>query len=152
MKTCFSETTGMEEQQRYSKANQPTVDSATIVYRWAVNDIASKIWTLTTVGPSTLYTNGYFNQQTTKNELKLVLKGNKCLPRVLLQVHHLPYLPDGACTFNRDKLLQNRKVFLKYTFASGKFTYHCTDTLIFRNRLRDGINEWQDENPSHYTK
>jgi hypothetical protein len=40
----------------------------------------------------------------------------------------------------------------KYTNAGNGWTYHCTDTIQFRNRLRDGINEWQDENPSHYTK
>jgi hypothetical protein len=136
---------------RVSKYNQPTVDSATIVYRWAVNDIASKIWTLTTAGPSTLYTNGYFNQTTTKTELKLVLKGNS------VYVSSAPgstntYLADGASTFNRSKLLQERKIFLNYSFVSKNKTYHCTDTLYFRNRLRDGVNEWQDEDPSHYTK
>ena len=24
------------------------------------------------------------------------------------------------------------------------------DVLSFRNRIRDGVNEWQDENPAHY--
>lgn len=27
---------------------------------------------------------------------------------------------------------------------------YVTDTLTFRNRIRDGVNEWQDENPDHY--
>ena len=60
--------------------------------------------------------------------------------------------PDGASGFNRAKLLQNRKIFLKYQYTdpASKFTYHCTDTLTFRNRIRDGVNEWQDEDPSHY--
>jgi hypothetical protein len=134
---------------KISKANQPTVDSATVVYRWAVNDIATKIWTLTTSGPSTLYTNGYYNIQTTKSELKLVLKGTNVFVSAATG-STFPYIQNGECTFNQAKLLQDRKIFLKYKYVSGKFTYSCTDTLIFRNRIRDGINEWQDENPGNY--
>jgi len=131
--------------------NRPGKADTTMIYRWAVNDIASKIWTLTTVGPSTLVTNGYFSQTTTKTELKLVLKGTKVYVSTAAG-SSFTYLPEGECTFNRSKLLQERKIFLKYSFVNGVNTYHCTDTLTFRNRLRDGINEWQDENPSHYQK
>jgi hypothetical protein len=133
--------------------NRPAKTDTTIVYRWAVNDGATKIWTLTTIGPNTLVSNGYYSQQTTKNELKLVLKGNKVYVSSSTG-SSFTYLPDGECTFNRPKLLQDRKIFLKYTYvnAGNTYTYHCTDTLTFRNRLRDGVNEWQDENPSHYTK
>ena len=142
---------------RVSMYNQPGVDSTTIVYRSAVNDIASKIWTLTTAGPSTLIGNGFFNQTTANKEMKLVLKGNKIF--ISTSTNVLPYKPaaavytqDGECTFNRAKLLQDRKIFLKYSFVLTGKTYHCTDTLVFRNRIRDGVNEWQDENPAHYTK
>jgi hypothetical protein len=136
---------------RVSMWKQPNVDSTTIVYRWAVNDIASKIWTLATAGPSTLYTNGYYNLTTTKTELKLVLKGSK------VYVSSAPgstntYVANGASTYNQAKLLQDRKIFLNYSFVAKNKTYYCTDTLYFRNRLRDGVNEWQDENPAHYTK
>ncbi|MCX6321115.1 MAG: DUF1735 domain-containing protein [Bacteroidia bacterium] len=134
--------------------NRPGKVDTTMIYRWAVNDIASKIWTLTTFGPNTLVTNGYFSQTTTKTELKLVLKGNKVYVSTAAGSTYT-YVPDAVGTFNRAKLIQDRKIFLKYTYTVpgvGGFTYHCTDTLIFRNRLRDGINEWQDENPSHYTK
>jgi hypothetical protein len=60
-------------------------------------------------------------------------------------------MPDGASTFNRAKLLQDRRIVLSYKYidASGN-TCYAQDTLTFRNRIRDGINEWQDENPSHY--
>ena len=131
--------------------NRPGKTDTTMIYRWAVNDIASKIWTLTTVGPSTLVTNGYFSQTTTKTELKLVLKGTRVYVSTAAG-SSFTYLPDGECTFNRPKLLQDRKIFLKYSFVNGVNTYHCTDTLTFRNRIRDGVNEWQDENPSHYQK
>jgi hypothetical protein len=136
---------------KVGKVATPAVDSATITYRWATNDIATKIWTLTTAGPSTLYTNGYFNLQTAKNELKLVLKGTTVYLSAAPGSTNV-YTQNGECTFNNAKLLQNRKVFLNYTFKSGKYTYRCTDTIYFRNRIRDGVNEWQDENPDHYTK
>ena len=136
---------------RVSMYNNPGVDSATIVYRWAVNDVASKIWTLTTAGPQTLYTNGYYNLTTTKNELKLVLKGTNVYVSSATGSTNT-YVANGASTFNRSKLLQERKIFLNYKFVAKNKTYYCTDTLYFRNRLRDGVNEWQDENPSHYTK
>ncbi len=136
---------------KVSMYKQPNVDSATIVYRYAVNDIASKIWTLTTTGPRTLVSNGFFNQTTTKTELKLVLKGTTIFVSTAAGSTNT-YLQAGECTFNNAKLLQYRKIFLKYSFISKNKTYNCTDTLVFRNRLRDGINEWQDENPSHYLK
>jgi hypothetical protein len=142
---------------KISKANQPNVDSATVVYNWAVNDIATKIWTLTTISPTTLYTKSYYNQQTTKNELKLVLKGDQVFvsaaaatPGFPLTAPTFTYVQDGACTYNMAKKLQDRKIFLKYKYLNGKFTYRCTDTLYFRNRIRDGVNEWQDENPLNY--
>ena len=129
--------------------NRPAKADTTIIYRWAVNDVASKIWTLTTAGPNTLVTNGYYNLTTTKTEIKLVLKGNTIYLGSATGSTNT-YLPEGECTFNRPKLLQDRKIFLKYSFVSGGNTYHCTDTLTFRNRIRDGVNEWQDENPPHY--
>jgi hypothetical protein len=136
---------------KISKANQPTVDSATVVYNWAVNDIATKIWTLKTIGPRTIVTNGFYNQQTAKDELKLVINGTS----VSLGSgtgSTFTYVQNGTCEFNAAKKLQDRKIFLKYKYLNGKFTYTCTDTIFFRNRIRDGVNEWQDENPDHYTK
>ena len=35
------------------------------------------------------------------------------------------------------------------TDGDGTFTV-VRDTLTFRNRIRDGVNEWQDENPKNY--
>ena len=47
--------------------------------------------------------------------------------------------------------LQNRKLFLHYRYPNGDGTFTVVrDTLTFRNRIRDGVNEWQDENPKNY--
>ena len=114
------------------------------------------IWALTTAGPSTLTCNGYANNTVTagKKILKLTLKGTKIY---LSSGPDAPYIitPEGECSFNNPILLQNRRIYFKYTYTqtvSPFFTFHCTDTLTFRNRIHDGINEWQDSNPSHYTK
>lgn len=62
-------------------------------------------------------------------------------------------ITDEGCSWNKAKLLQNRKVFLNYSYSNGDGTRTVvSDTLSFRNRERDGINEWQDENPDHYEK
>jgi hypothetical protein len=137
--------------------NRPTKADTTIIYKTKVPTQENLIWTLTTAGPSTLTCNGYFNKTVTagKKMMNLTLKGTKIyLSDGTGSGAALDILSDGECTFNKAKLLQNRKIFLKYRYfdsASG-YTYHCTDTLTFRNRLRDGVNEWQDENPSHYEK
>jgi hypothetical protein len=125
----------------------------TIVYKTTIPTAEAKIWPLTTQGPSTLLSKGYLSNVSTKNEMILTVKGDK------INITSAPgstytYLPDGESKFNGAKLLQNRKLILKYMYTDpvSTFTYHCTDTLTFRNRVRDGINEWQDENPSNYSK
>jgi hypothetical protein len=126
----------------------------TITYKTTVPTNENNIWTLTTVGPRTLTANGYYNAFTGgTQQMQLVLKGNSV---IVSSVPGADYtiMPDGESTFNRSRLLQDRRIYLKYMFTDGGtgYTYHCTDTLTYRNRIRDGINEWQDENPSHYTK
>lgn len=57
----------------------------------------------------------------------------------------------GTGSFDGSKLLQNRKLYLNYTVtAADGSRKEVTDTLYFRNRTRDGVNEWQDENPENY--
>jgi hypothetical protein len=124
----------------------------TIKYYTTIPIPENRIWTLTTTGPTTLSCNGYFNATVGagKKHMNLVLKGTKIYLSDGTDATYT-FAPDGACTFNKSKLLQDRRIYLKYQFtdAAGNI-YHCTDTLRFRNRIRDGINEWQDENPSHY--
>lgn len=122
----------------------------TIRYPTTIPIPESKIWTLTTVAPNALVSNGYSDQTTGNNELKLTLNGND------ITISSAPgsqftYEPDGSSTFNRAILLQERKIMLNYKYINSEGnTCYAQDTLTFRNRIRDGINEWQDENPSHY--
>lgn len=57
----------------------------------------------------------------------------------------------GTGSFNNSRLLQNRELYLDYTITEAdRSRKEVCDTLYFRNRVRDGVNEWQDENPENY--
>jgi hypothetical protein len=141
----------------YLHGGVTTVDSAgtmvkPIVYYTAVNQGDTKIWTLTTVAPNAVVSNGYSDKtSTTKKEITLTLNGTDITVSTAAGSTNT-YLPNGASTYNRAKLLQDRKILLNYKYVTGVKTYICQDTLTFRNRIRDGVNEWQDEDPSHYLK
>ena len=106
-----------------------------------------KIMNLKTVAPDALVTNKISDQA---GSLKLTLNGGTI---TVSQANGstVKVQPDGESTFNRSKLLQDRKIYLKYKYANADgTTSYATDTLTFRNRLRDGVSEWQDENPNNY--
>ena len=131
--------------------NRPAKADTTLKYYTSVPMPEPKVWTLTTNSPNSLNAPGYLDQVTGKPEMLLTLNGTDIAVSSVAGSNFV-ISSDGACVFNRPKLLQNRKIFLKYKYTdpATNFTYHCTDTLTFRNRLRDGINEWQDEDPTHY--
>lgn len=111
----------------------------------------SKIWILKTVEPFSLVTNGVSDiSSSAKDELKITLNGgNVAVSNVTGATFSVE--SDGPSTYNQAKLLQNRKIFLNYKYqnAAGNWCY-AKDTLTFRNRIRDGVNEWKDENPANY--
>ena len=123
---------------------------STIVYYTAVNQPENKIWKLTTVAPNALVANGISDQTSSKGEMKLTLDGTNIIVSTNAG-STFPVEANGPSTYNRAKLLQNRKILLNYKYvnAAGN-TCYAQDTLTFRNRVRDGVNEWQDENPANY--
>lgn len=138
----------------YAIRNRPALPDDTVRYYTKIPQLDNQSWTLTTAGPTTLIINAYANTNSAvgAKQLQLVIKGTKVF------VSSAPgaaqtFTGDGECVFNNPRLLQDRRIYLKYKFtATTGETWHCTDTLRFRNRIRDGVNEWQDENPSHYVK
>jgi len=136
--------------------NRPAKSDTTINYFTTIPVSEAKIWVLKTAGPNTLYATGYYDQVTGKNEMQLALSGSN-IALTTVAGSSYPMVAEGSSSYNSAKLLQNRKIYLKYTYTVpvavpviGGYTYHCTDTLTFRNRMRDGVNEWMDENTSHY--
>lgn len=121
----------------------------TITYRTTIPVPDAQTWILTTIAPNSLTINGYSNQTTTKAEMKITLNGSNVTVSTVTGSTKV-ILPDGNSTYNQARLLQDRKIFLSYKFANADgTTSYAQDTLTFRNRVRDGVNEWQDENPSH---
>lgn len=121
-----------------------------VKYYTTVPQPEAKIWTLTTVAPFALTANGVSEvSSSTVPEMKLTLNGGNVTVSAMTGAKYVVE-PNGASVYNQPKLLQNRKIFLNYKYKKGKNWCYATDTLTFRNRIRDGINEWQDENPANY--
>lgn len=119
-------------------------------YYTTVPQPEAKIWKLSTVEPFALTANGVSEvSSSAKAEMKLTLKGGNVIVSAMTGAKYVVE-PNGASVYNQSKLLQNRKIFLNYKYKKGKNWCYATDTLTFRNRIRDGINEWQDENPANY--
>lgn len=108
----------------------------------------TSVYVLKTVAPFELETNKIASGT---GSIKLTLNADGTVTVGKSATSQVNVLPDGECRYNQSKLLQNRKIFLKYKFQNADgTTSHVTDTLTFRNRIRDGVNEWQDENPGNY--
>ena len=122
-----------------------------IQYYTTVPQADTKVWTLTTVEPMALTANAVGGELNGSSaQLKLIQGADGQITVASVDGALYEVQPDGACSFNRAKLLQDRKIFLKYKYEKDGLTYHATDTLTFRNRIRDGVNEWQDEHPENY--
>ena len=121
------------------------------VYPFTLPQDDMKVYTLKTEGIHSVRTNKFSNA-TGELVLKFQENGNVIVEdptgtRNIRPVNGQPSRVNGA------KLLQDRKIFLNYAWSNGDGTStYVTDTLYFRNRMRDGMSEWQDENPDHYTK
>ena len=136
-----------------ARIERPGKADSTVKYFTKIPSLENQIWSLKTSGPTTLVCNGYYKATTSASatQMKFVKKGNKIIVSAS-EGSSFEFQPDGESTYNNAKKLQDRKLFLKYKYTDpgNGWTYHCTDTMTFRNRIRDGINEWQDENPAHY--
>ena len=104
----------------------------------------SEVYEMVSVTPYAVKTNFFHN--TKDASMQIAMEGESIVVSA----------PDGSITdngsgWNRARRLQDRKLFLNYSYtgADGSVTV-VTDTLTFRNRIRDGVNEWQDEDPAHY--
>jgi hypothetical protein len=125
---------------------------STVTYKTTIPVPDNQTWKLTTVAPDALTINGYSNLTTAKAEMRIALSGgNITISSVTGGAKVIQ--PDGTSKFNQAKLLQDRKIILSYKYANADgTTSFAQDTLTFRNRLQDGVNIWQDEDPSHYKK
>ena len=120
---------------------------STDVYPTSIPQDENRVYTLTTSAPFALTTNRLGNGS---GSLLLTQDGGKITVTSADGSKTIEEI-EGGSTFNQAKLLQNRKLYLNYKYGNGDGTStFVQDTLTFRNRIRDGVNEWQDENPQHY--
>ena len=103
------------------------------------------VYTLTTVAPDAVVTD-YIGNGSKSGSLRLTLDRDR-----ISVTSETVAVEDLGSSYNRAQLLQDRKIFLHYRYPNGDGTYtEVIDTLSFRNRIRDGVNEWQDSDPTHY--
>lgn len=115
-------------------------------YQTTIPQDETRIYTLNTVAPNAVVTNRLAN-----GAGSLRLEFDETMTNITVTSDDKTIEFDGPSKFNGAKLLQDRKLFLNYRFDNGDGTAtHVKDTLTFRNRIRDGVNEWQDENPENY--
>ena len=122
-----------------------------VTYALEIPQADTRVWTLTTVSPHSVVTNAVAGELNgSASQMKLTLEEDGQITIESLPGATYTVSPDGESRFNKAKLLQNRELYLSYKFTSGDKEWHVKDTLRFRNRLRDGVNEWQDENQENY--
>lgn len=122
----------------------------TLRYETTIPQAESKVYTLTTVAPHSLETNKISNGDI-KGNLKLTLQPDGTLLVEKGSKSAITILSSEGSKYNQAKLLQDRRLLLNYQFETPDGNlYHVSDTLQFRNRIRDGVNEWQDENKENY--
>lgn len=116
-----------------------------ILYPLSIPQDDNSVYTLTTVDKNTVKTNKYVQNS---GSLTLTFNGDD----ITITSDEVNLVPDSRKSyFNGAKLLQDRKLYLNYSYIDAKGrTIQVSDSLVFRNRIRDGINEWQDTNPEHY--
>lgn len=109
----------------------------------------SKVVNLKTIAPNALQMNMISDQT---GAMKITFNGNTVTVSQATG-SKVEVLPDGESVYNKAKLLQDRKLILRYKYANADgTTSYALDTLTFRNRIHDGVNEWQDSNPANYGK
>ncbi len=122
----------------------------TIKYFTQIPSASANDWELKSISPYSVVSDAVGGlSKTYKAEMKITLNGSVVkIENVNGATYNVE--EDGISFYNQAKLLQNRKIFLNYKYQFDGKWYHATDTLTFRNRIRDGVNEWQDENPENY--
>lgn len=106
----------------------------------------ARIYSLSTITPTSVMTNKIGQDP---GKLLLTFEGNNI--RISSPDKEIRQIEGEPSYYNEAKLLQDRKLYLNYCWSnSDGTTTYVNDYLEFRNRIRDGINEWQDENPENY--
>ncbi len=131
------------------RSGAATANGQTSSYRAKINQAKADLGVLTTVAPLKLYYNHY-GVPTNNGGMYLSLNKDNTITISSDSQAPVQIVPDGECKYNAAKKLQDRKIFLSYKYTENGVTVQCKDTLAFRDRVRDGVLEYRDENPGNY--
>jgi hypothetical protein len=95
-------------------------------------------WILTTTGPYSVLTNGIINIKGGINVLSLTIAKDNTIRLKNNPISPIIVSPNGPCNYNPVK----KEFYLQYKYTNAGKTYSAKDTLIFRNRILDGVNQW----------
>lgn len=113
---------------------------------YAFSETDDRVYTLTTQDANSLMTDKI---GLTKGKLLLTLNADNSItvtsPDVTVEA-----IEGEPSYFNGAQLLQKRQIHLNYRYIRNGVRYEVRDVLSFRSRTRDGVLEYQDENPEHY--
>ena len=97
-------------------------------------------WIFTTVGPYTVKTSGIINlKDGLNNTFNLTVKNNNTVVISKNPASIYNVISGGPCSYNASK----KEFYLQYSYTNAGNIYQATDTLIFRNRVLDGVNQWR---------
>jgi hypothetical protein len=131
------------------RSGAASTNGQSTAYRAKISQSNADLGILTTVAPLKLYYNHY-GVPTNSGGMYLTLNKDNTITISSEAAAVTQIVQDGDCKYNNAKKLQDRKIFLSYKYTANGATVQCKDTLAFRDRIRDGVLEYQDENPNNY--
>ncbi len=124
-------------------ADGNVVSSLSSVYHQeepVTNDVNN--WTLNTFSANTLFTSGISNKldsESMRYSFNIEFDGEDMVIITPNPESSIEVSQNGVCLYDKDK----REFYLNYSYSHEEYTYTATDTLIYRNRILDGVNQWQ---------
>ncbi len=114
----------------YQHTGVATGGSETVVY-------SEKVWELSTTGQTEVESNGLGDGLNGANKIMISINSDNTVALSAAD-GGTPITDLGGSTYNPNL----RQFYLNYSYDDGGITYNSTDTLAFRNRIVDGINQW----------
>ena len=92
---------------------------------------------LTMHAPDTLVVNGIGQSRQQEDKMKIAIRADNSISIVSMP-GATPVTDDGGSKFNRAE----REILLNYSFERDGIIHSARDTLAFRNRVVDGVNQF----------
>jgi len=117
----------------------------TDTYELEINAPEKAIWKMTTLAGNKIKATGTIpdlNGDPFILEMELTLEGS-AIGVGAVEGADYAVEADGSSQFNQSEKLEEREILLNYKFEKDGNWWYVKDILKFRNRVRDGVNEWQ---------